>query len=341
MMPRLAFGPWGESMAELCAAAADAEARGCDSLWVSEMHRTAFVQAAAIVTRTSRVPVGTALALAFVRSPLTTALTALDLDELSGGRFILGLGSGVRRLNEDWHARPYPPPAPHLRETVALVRLLVAEVFRGGPITFEGAHERVRMRGFQRPFPPVRAEIPIYIGGMGPAMLRLSGEVADGWIAHELGSPRYLKERALPRIERGLRQAGRARESFTVMASACCLPSSDVRGARRLAAGLVAFYASVRTYEEFFDFHGFAPAAAAIRARFAAGDIQGMIDATPDEMVDALTLVGTPDHIRSRLREYDGLADVVKLTPPTHHLPAEATREAQAAILDLLAGSGH
>jgi len=326
-------------MAELRAVAAQAEEQGCDSLWVSEMHRTAFVQAAAIALSTSRVPIGTALALAFVRSPLITALTTLDLNELSGGRFVLGLGTGVRRLNEDWHARPYVSPVAHLRENVQLIRLLLAKVGDGGPITFEGAFERVRMRGFQRPFPRSRADISIYIGGMGPAMVRLSGEIADGWIAHELCSPRFLAERALPRIRDGLRRAGRDRDRFTVMASACCLPSADVREARRLAAGLVAFYATVRTYEGFFDFHGFRAEAAAIRSRFAAGDVPGMIEACPDEMVEALTLVGPPDRIRARLREYDGLADVVKLTPPTHHVPPEVTRESQAAIVALIAAS--
>ena len=336
MMPRLAFGPWGESMTELREAAADAEAHGADSLWVSELQRTSFVQAAAIAVSTSRAPVGTALALAFVRSALTTAMTALDLDELSGGRFILGLGTGVKRLNEDWHMRPYLAPAPHLRETVLLIRQLMTDVFRGVPITFNGTYERVRIRGFERPYPPIRAEIPIYVGGMGPATLRLAGEIADGWIAHELCSPRYLAERALPRIVGGLKRAGRARAAFTVMASACCLPSSDVRSARRHAAGLVAFYATVRTYEDFFDFHGFRAEAAAIRERFVAGDVAGMIAACPDEMVDALMLVGTPESITRRLREYDGLADVVKLTPPTHHVPPDVTRASQAATMGLL-----
>lgn len=337
MMPRLAFGPWGESMAELRAVAAEAESHGCDSLWVSEMPRSAFVQAAAIATSTTRAPVGTAVALAFVRSALTTAMTALDLDELSGGRFILGLGTGVKRLNEDWHMRPYPPPAPHLRETVQVIRLLMTVVFRGAPIDFEGTYERVRMRGFPRPSPPVRPEIPVYLGGMGPAMLRLAGEIADGWIAPELCSPRYLAERALPRIRAGLKRSGRDPSAITVMASACCLPSNDVRAARRNAAGLVAFYATVRTYEDFFDFHGFRAEAAVIRERFVAGDIVGMIDACPDEMVDTLMLVGPPDRIRARLREYEGLADVVKLTPPTHHVPPEVTRESQAAMIGLLA----
>lgn len=335
-MPRLALGPWGESIAELRAAATAAEAAGCDSLWVSEMHRTAFVQAAAIAESTTRVPIGTAVALAFVRSALITALTALDLDELSGGRFILGLGTGVRRLNEDWHARAYGRPAPHLRETITIVRSVIAQASRGGPIDFAGEFERIRLRGFERPFAPMRTEVPIFVGGMGPAMLRLSGELADGWIAHELCSPRYLRERALPRIKDGLGRAGRDRESFTIVASACCLPSDDTRQARRVAAGLVAFYATVRTYEDFFDFHGFLSAAKAVQSRFAAGDIKGMIDACPDELVDALTLVGTTDQIRARLREYDGLADVVKLTPPTHHVPSEVTRNSQAELIRLL-----
>jgi alkanesulfonate monooxygenase SsuD/methylene tetrahydromethanopterin reductase-like flavin-dependent oxidoreductase (luciferase family) len=242
----------------------------------------------------------------------------------------------VKRLNEDWHMRPYQAPAPHLRETVTLIRQLMTDVFRGVPIDFDGTYERVRIRGFERPYPPVQSEIPIYVGGMGPATLRLAGEIADGWIAHELCSPRYLAERALPRLRSGLKKAGRDRSALTIMASACCLPSSDVRSARRHAAGLVAFYATVRTYEDFFDFHGFRAEAAAIRERFIAGDLPGMIEACPDAMVDALTLVGTPDAILRRLREYDGLADVVKLTPPTHHVPPEVTRDSQAATIALL-----
>ncbi len=339
MIPKLAFGPWGESMAELRAVAAEAESQGCDSFWLSEMPRSAFIQAAAVAANTTRASVGTGLALAFVRSALTTAMTALDLDELSGGRFILGLGTGVKRLNEDWHMRPFPPPAPHLRETIQVIRLLMSTVFRGRPLDFNGTYERIHMRAFPRWSAPLRTEIPIYIGGMGPAMLRLAGEIADGWIAPELCSPRYLAERALPRIREGLKRSGRDSSAVTVMASACCLPSNDIRTARRNAAGLVAFYATVRSYDDFFDFHGFRSAAAAIRERFVAGDLGGMIDACPDEMIDALMLVGPLDRIRARLREYEGLADVVKLTPPTHHVPAQVTRESQAAMIDLLARS--
>lgn len=337
---RLAFAPWGETIAEQVAAAVAAEPH-FDSVWTSELHRSAFVPAAAIASNTSTCGIGTAIALAFVRSPMIMALTALDLDELSGGRFVLGLGSGVRRLTEDWHTVAYGKPADHLLETIEVVRRFIRDASTGGPVDYEGTYERVRVRGWQRPFPQPRTHIPIYVAAVGPLMLRAAGQVADGWISHELCSPRYLEERALPKLEEGLRRGGRNRDDLVVMASAVCCADQDSRVAKRRAAGLVAFYATVKSYEDFFEFHGFLDEARAIRERFHAGDEEGMIAACPDQMVDALTVAGTPDEIRSRLRAYEGLADVIKLSPPTHLVPAEVTRSAQAAILEAFgAGSG-
>jgi probable F420-dependent oxidoreductase len=334
---RLALGPWGASLDELVGAAKAAEDAGFASVWTAELHRSAFVPAAAIASGTSRIGIGTGIALAFVRSELTTALSALDLDDLSGGRFILGLGTGVRRLVEGWHGATFGSPAAHLRETVGLIRRFVAEAHLGEPIESSGDHHHVELRGYQRPWPPLRADLPIYLAGVGPVMSRTAGEVGDGWIAHELGSPAFLAERILPNLDEGLRRGGRSRDDFTRVVSACCVPYQDAAQAKRWAAGLVAFYASVRTYTDFFDFHGFAREAVAVQQRFRTGDLQGMVDACTDEMVDAFTLAGTPDHVRRRLRDYEGLADVVKLTPPTHNVPDEVTRLSQAAILEHLA----
>jgi probable F420-dependent oxidoreductase len=331
----LALGAWGETMAELREAARAAEAGRFESVWTAELHRTAFVPAAAIAVSTHRVAVGTGIALAFVRSPMIAALSALDLDELSDGRLILGLGAGVRRLNEDWHGRPYGRPAPHLREVVAIVRRFIANSHLGDPIDFEGEFERTHVHRYRRPFPPVRESIPIYLAGMGPWMLRLAGEIGDGWIAHELGSPEYLREQALPRLAEGLARAGRSRSSLQMITSACCVPMRDGRQARRFAAGLVAFYASVRSYDDFFEFHGFLPEAKEVQRRFREGDLEHLADACPDEMVDRLTIAGTPDEVRARVAAYDGLADAVKLSPPTHFVPPEVTRESQLAILEL------
>jgi len=335
---RLALTPWGETMAELIAAARAAEASGFDSVWTTELHRTAFVSAAAVACATSRVRVGTGIALAFVRSPMITALTALDLDDLAGGRFILGLGAGVRRLTEDWHHATYGRPGRHISETVEIVRHLIAAAHTGDEHHFQGEYERVRVRGYQRPWPPVRAAIPVYLAAVGPVMLRTAGRMADGWISHELNSPAYLRERALPLLDEGLASAGRDRAGLEVVASAVCHVDRDRRAAKRWAARLVAFYATVRSYQDFFDFHGFGAEARFIQQCFRAGDEAGMARVVPDEMVDALVLAGEPDEVSERLSRYEGLADVVKLSPLTHLVPAEVTRQGQHALLELFAG---
>lgn len=332
---KLGYGPWGATLDEYVAAGKAAEDAGFESLWSAELHRSAFVPTTALATATSTADIGTGIALAFVRSEFSTALTALDLDDLSDGRLRLGLGTGVKRLVEDWHGAQFGSPAAHLRETVALIRKFVAEMHLGERMTSSGEHHDIDVRGYERPFPPRRTEIPIYVAALGPVMLRTAGEIADGWLAHELGSPAYLRDVMLPKLEEGLKRAGRDRQDLVVMPSACCVPHDDAKQAKRWAAGLIAFYASVRTYTDFFAYHGFKDEATEVQQRFRAGDEQGMIDAVPDEMVDTFTLAGTPDDVRKRLADYEGLADVVKVTPPTHLVPEEATRTAQENILEM------
>lgn len=336
---RLTYGPWGETLAEMCQAARDAEAAGAEVVWFPEMHRSATVAAAAAAQATSTAGIGTAVALAFVRSPMITALEALDIDELAGGRLRLGLGSGVQRLNEDWHNATWGKPVGHLRETVTIVREFIATAGCGEPLTIEGEWERVDIRGYQRPFHQLRDAIPVYLAGMGPAMTRLAGEIGDGFISHELCSPRFLEQRILPNLADGLRTAGRSRDALDVVVSACCAIDDDPGQARRWAAGTVAFYASVRTYASFFGFHGFAAEQQQVIERFRGAASAAEIRAAVSEsMVDMLTLAGPPDEVARRLAAYDGLATAIKLTPPTHGLPPEETRQAQARIIEMISG---
>lgn len=332
--PRITTMPWGETMAELADAARAADDAGVTGLWTAELHRTATVPAAVLAQSSTTATVGTGIAWAFCRSPMMTALTALDLDELSGGRFVLGLGSGVRRLVEDWHGMPFDRPVQRLAQTVDVIRAVVAGAEDGVPIQAGGDLAAIRLRGWERPFPTARRRIPIYLAAVGPKMCQLAGRTADGWLGHELGSPRYLREVILPEIDAGLRAAGRDRRDIDVVASACCVIHPDGREARRRAAGLVAFYASVKTYADFFDFHGFGAEAAAVRAAFREGDVHAMRDAVPDEMVAALTLAGTAEEVQAGLAAYAGLADAIKLSPPTHHVEPTVTREAQTGIID-------
>ncbi|GAA2726685.1 LLM class flavin-dependent oxidoreductase [Actinocorallia aurantiaca] len=333
----ITFGPWGETLEELVAAGRAAEEAGATTLWVPELHRSATVTAAALAQGTSTARVGTAIALAFTRSPMVTALEALDLDELAGGRFVLGLGTGVKRLNEDWHNARWGKPVAHLRETVAAVRHFVAHAADGTPMTLEGEHEPLRIRGYQRPFPQVRREIPVYVAGMGPAMTKLAGEIGQGWISHELCSPAWLTERSLPPLLEGLDKSGRERADLDVVVSACCSVDPDPAVARRRSAGTAGFYASVRTYADFFAFHDLAEDQEKVIEAFRSGTgADRLAGAVSDRMTDALTLTGTFDQVAERIAAYAGAADSIKLTPPTHDLEPAEIRAAQARIIELI-----
>lgn len=340
--PKLTFAPWGESLDEFVAAARSAEAAGAQVVWAPELHRSATVTAAALAAGTSTVGVGTAISLAFTRSPMVTALEAMDIDELSDGRFILGLGTGVQRLNEDWHNAQWGKPVAHLRETVAIVRHFIAHARDGAPIDIAGEYEHMRIKGYQRPYLQQRTEIPIYLAGMGPLMTRVAAEIGDGWISHELCSPAFVREQVLPAITEGIERAAKKREEVDLVVSACCAVDVDGAAAKRRAAGIVGFYASVRTYADFFGFHGFAEDQALVIDAFKSGATAGKLaDSVSDRMIDTLTLAGTPEEVADRLSAYEGLVDTVKLSPPTHGLEADEIRASQDQLIALIADLTH
>lgn len=324
---------WSDSFEELGQVAVAAERAGFRTLWSAELDRSAFIPVAVMAGATSEVRLGTGIAWAFPRSPMVTALTALDLDELCSGRLVLGLGSGVRRLNEAWHDVNWDRPVRRLDDTVRIIRALVAGAHEGQPIRHDGAVS-IDLRGYRRAFEPRRTEIPVYLAAVGDQMTRLAGRTADGWLAHELGSPQYVRERILPNVLAGLAKSGRERSRIDLVASACGMVLGDGTEALRNTAGLVAFYASVKTYTEFFAFHGFGDVARRVQAAFREGDIRGMIEVVPDEMVDTLTISGTPERAREKLAAYEGLVDTVKLSPPTHFVSKEVTRAAQQSLID-------
>ncbi|MBM9459166.1 LLM class flavin-dependent oxidoreductase [Nocardioides sp. zg-536] len=336
---RITFAPWGETLAEMADAAARAEAAGAEAVWAPELHRSATVTAAALVQATSTAQVGTAITLAFTRSPMVTALEALDLDELSDGRFVLGLGTGVQRLNEDWHNARWGKPVTHIRETVRNVRHFVANATSGEPMELDGEHEPMRIRGYERPYPVRRTEIPVYLAAMGPAMTRLAGRIADGWISHELCSPSYLKDRILPEIDAGIDAVeGRERSDIELVVSACCSVAADPAAAVDRVRGHVGFYASVRTYADFFGFHGLGEAQQRVIDAFRAGaGAEHLAAAVTPDMVDAVTLNGDRDRVATQLAAYEGIADAVKLSAPTHGLTPAEIRAGQDEVIGLIA----
>src|SRR5947208_6493796 len=275
-MSRLSIAAGIAPAAELARLARRAEDAGFDALWTAEMFHDPFLPLAAAASSTSRIRLGTSIALAFVRSPWVTALSALDLDVLSGGRFILGLGTGLKRMNERWHGVAYGKPTPHIRECVQVIRLITERAHTNEPIRFAGQYYDVDIQGWRRSQLPIRQRIPIYLAGVREGMIRTAAEVADGLLGHPIYSQAWVQQVVLPALARGLAESGRRREEFHLCLAVCCAVGNDVRGARRAAAATIAFYATVNTYEPLFS--AFPREVESIRRALLAGKTGAMID---------------------------------------------------------------
>ena len=304
---------------ELRAFARAAEDAGIARLWAPELYRSSTIPLALAAEATERIELGTGVALAFTRSPFTLALEALDLDELSGGRLVLGLGAGARRLNERWHAVAYDPPVRRMRETVAAVRELIAALPDGRRARSEGRLVDVEVVGYRRPHPVPRQAIPIWLAAMLPGMTRLAGAIADGMLGHPVVPPGWTADRLLP-----------APPLAGGLIVAC--DDDDPAGARRAAACTVGFYATVRTYEPIFAAAGFAGRLAAIREAFMTRDPGRLADAVGEEMTDAFAAAGSAEAVRRRARDWEGVAQRLWATPP-HHLQEGALGRWQTGIL--------
>lgn len=333
---RIAIGRYGLTLSpgpadEVARTAATAESAGFDSLWTAEMFHDPFAPLSAAATTTSQIGLGTSIALAFVRSPWVTALAALDLDLLSGGRFTLGLGTGLKRFNERWHGVAYGKPTPHIREVVQIVRLVSQTAHLGEPIKFRGQFYDFDIQGWQRPLAPVRERIPIYLAGVREGMIRTAAQVADGLLGHPIYSLNWTRNVVLPSVAKGLSEAGRARSDLKLCLALCCAVDRDVASARRAAAATIAFYATVTTYEPLFA--GFAAEVALIQEAARKGNTVAMTDAVSDEMVDVFAAAGTVDDVRRKAAEYLDLADTVILSPPDQLVdPAQITHYRQSLI---------
>ena len=325
----------GHDPAEIAELAAAAERAGLARLWAPELHRSATVPLAVAAAATERIELATGIALAFTRSPMVLALEALDLDELSGGRLVLGLGAGVRRLNASWHAAAYDHPVRRMRELVAAARELMAALAERRDARSPGAIYDIDVRGLRRPHVAPRAAPPVWLAAVLPGMTALAGEVADGFLDHPVTSSAWLAERLLPALDAGAARGGGARPEVAG-ALICAASDDDPAAARRAAAGTVGFYATVRTYEGMFSEHGFGDRIPAIRRAFVEGQGDRLVDAVGEDMTDAFAAAGTIAQVRERARTYEGLVDRLWATPP-HHMqgPGDTTRW-QRGILEAL-----
>ena len=332
-LERVQIAAIGGEIGELEEQALAAEKAGIDCVWAPELFRSSITQATFLAARTGRIGLGTGIAWAFTRSPFILAISALDIDEVSGGRFRLGLGAGVKRLNETWHNAEYGRPAPHLKETIEATRLIMAKASAGEPIRYEGSYHDIDIKGWVRPHPPARESVPIYTAAVREGMARMAGDVADGLIGHPMCSMRWLDEVLVANFERGLERSGRDRSGFDFLPTVACAISDDEEAAYDAARKTICFYSTVRTYMPLWEMHGFGQAAAAVGDSFRAGDFAAMPGHVPDEMVDAFCAAGPLDKVRARVEAVAERGDGIFLTPPTYFLSLEEIGEYQRQIV--------
>ncbi len=312
--------------------ARQAEAAGFAGVWTTEFYdKDAFVRMMAMGLASSRIRVCSGIAYAFVRNPVLTAAGVADLDELLGGRVVLGLGTGTRRMNESWYGIPFAHPAPKMRETVQLLQALWAA--RAGPkFSFDGRFYQIALENYGLK-QLARERIPVYVAGVNTGMIGVAGEVADGLVGHPLYSRRYLAEIVWPALRRGEEKAGRPANTAKIAGYVITAVHEDGALARREAKHQIAFYSTVRTYDPILNLHGWQQPAARIREAFHARDWPAMVDAVPDEMVEQIAVAGTPAECREQLHKWDGLIDEALLYSPTFFLPPERALENHRAII--------
>lgn len=315
-----------DSIAELTAESKLAEDAGFEAVWLTDFYnRDAFVRMAMVGAGTSRIGIGSGIAYAFARSPVMTAAAAADVDEVTSGRVILGLGTGTRRMQESWYGLTFESPAPKAAEVIRLLRALW--VAPGGrPFRFDGRFYRIAIDLFGRPG-RVRERIPVYLAGVNRIMIRTAAEVADGLVGHPLYSRRYIEEVVRPAVGEGLLRSVRDASSFDLAGYVITSIADDPAVARDEARRQIAFNAVALTYQAIIDLHGWSEEANAIRAAFAKLDVPGMAAAVSDEMVDAIAVVGTAAQCRDGLARYEGLLDHALLYPPTFGVRPERWRE--------------
>jgi probable F420-dependent oxidoreductase len=308
-----------------------AEALGYDGLAVPEAVHDGLAAATAALLATTRLTVATSVLVAFPRSPMAVAHAAWDLQEASAGRFELGLGSQVRGNIEGRYSTAWSPPVPRMREYVQSLRAIFERWQHGTPLHFEGEHYRfTRMQPFFDPGPLEHPDLPIFLGGVGPGMIALAGEVADGLVTHPTNTaPRYLREVVVPRIAKGAARVGRDAASVALMVSplvASGATPTDAKRAREERRGLLGFLFSTPAYARSLELFGWSECGERLHALSREGRWQEMSALVSDAMLDAFVPTAPYSEIADLLRDwYAGLADRIAFP-----MPDDPARDAEA-----------
>jgi len=291
----------------------EAERLGFHSVWSAEAYGSdAITPLAWIAARTERISVGSAILQIAGRTPVMTAMTATTLDQLSGGRFLLGLGVSGPQVVEGWHGVPFGKPLRRMREYVDILRAVWA---REAPLEYRGEHYQIPYRGpgatgFGKPLKSILhgRQIPIYVAAIGPKSVEQAAEIADGWLPI-FYSPRRAPALYREALERGFRKAGGGKgpDRFDIAATCPVIVGTDVSSSLALLKPTFALYIGgmgareKNFYNELACRYGFEAEAKKIQDLYLDGKKEEAAAAVPDQLVDEVSLVGPPERIRDRL----------------------------------------
>lgn len=305
-----------------------AEELGYETLWVGESWgREAFSVLTQLACNTQRLQLGTGIVNVFSRSPALIAQSIATLDDIAEGRAILGLGSSGGNVVEQWHGIPYEKAVERLREYIEIVRMIL----RGDRLEYEGKLYSLH-RGFRLPFKPYRPDVPIFLATLAGRSLRLTGELADGWLPIYFWPERF--DQLTASIRQGAEAAGRSFEAITISPYILTAVAADGNEARALMRAHIAYYVGGMGayYHKLMIGYGFAEEAAAIRSAWAAGDRKAAAAAVTDEMVRAVTISGTAAECRERLEEYRAMGVQLPVISQPHGATPQQIRETLEAL---------
>ncbi|WP_436794702.1 TIGR03617 family F420-dependent LLM class oxidoreductase [Actinospongicola halichondriae] len=296
--------------------ASAAEAAGFDALWAAETNHDPFLSCALAAAATEQIEIGTSIAVAFARTPMTLANTAHDLQSLSGGRFVLGLGSQIRPHIENRYSMPWSHPARRMHEFVRALHAIWNTWEDGAPLEFDGEFYRhTLMTPMFAPRPHGHGAPKVFLAGVGPMMTEVAGEVADGFICHGFSSERFLRERTVPALERGCERAGRQLTDIEIVAPGFVVTGTDAAAIDAAAAATrrqLAFYGSTSAYRPVLDLHGWGDLQPELHAMSKRGEWAEMGSLITDEILETFAVVGDPEHVGRELqRRYGDIADRV------------------------------
>jgi probable F420-dependent oxidoreductase len=304
------------------------ESLGYDGAFSFEAKLDPFLPLVLAAEHTDRLRLGTAIAIAFARTPMNVAYLAHGLQAISEGRFLLGLGSQVRPHIENRFAMPWSRPAARMEEFVRALRAIFEAWERGAPLRFEGEFYRhtLMIPAFD-PGPNPFGPPPIYTAGFGPKMTRVAGVVADGFLAHPFSSRRSLLERTLPALEAGLGLAGRRREDLDVICATLVVTGdseASFRTSREAARKQLAFYASTPAYRGTLEVHGWEEVHLEANRLSKQGEWDAMTALISDEVLETIAVVGPRVEIAGRIEaRLEGIADGVSLTHNRYPDPSQ------------------